>query len=120
MRPVGGQDTRGTQATSRWFLLSRLASRRVAVHETWRTTGGWGSPSSRGESCENSPQLYRGEKTPKPHRVNESFFVRYGGINCGNGVSTAGPSVSAPEGSGCRSCSKGNTNYCEGEPIPRP
>ena len=80
---VRGQGTRGTQATSRWFLLSRLASRRVAVHETWRTTGGWGSPSSRGESCENSPQLYRGEKTPKPHRVSESFFGRYGGINCG-------------------------------------
>src|ERR1700680_3853133 len=112
MRPVRGQDTLGTQATSTWFLLSRLASRRVAVHETWRTTGGWGSPSSRGESCENSPQLYRGEKTPKPHQENERFFVTVWRDQLQSGASTigTGPSASAPGGSGYRSYSKANTN----------
>src|ERR1700730_18549143 len=106
MRPVRGQGTRGTHATSRWFLLSRLASRQVAVHETWRTTGGWGSPSSRGESCENSPQLYRGEKTPKPHRQNESFLYGMKGSIAAWGATTGTwPFASAPEGSGYRSCS---------------
>src|SRR5271155_5014386 len=60
---------------------------------------------------ENSPHLYRGEKTEKPHQQNATFLVFTLLVVWGIGFATFGWSVllSSVGGSHCRSCNRANT-----------
>jgi hypothetical protein len=69
------------------------------------------APCPRELTGENSPHLYRGEKTEKPHQQNATFLVLTLLVVWEIGFATFGWSVllSSAGGSHCRSCSTVNT-----------
>ena len=69
------------------------------------------APCPRELTGENSPHLYRGEKTEKPHQQNATFLVFTLLVVWGIGFATFGWSVllSSAGGSHCRSCNTVNT-----------
>ena len=75
---------------------------------------GTAPPGSRNKFGENSPHLYRGEKTEKPHQQNAIcwFFTLL--VVWWIGFATFGVSflLSSAGGSHCRSCNKVNTKRC--------
>src|ERR1700675_4314308 len=69
------------------------------------------APCPRELTGENSPHLYRGEKTEKPHQQNATFLVFTLLVIWRIGFATLGWSVllSSAGGSHCRSCNTVNT-----------
>src|ERR1700685_254756 len=69
------------------------------------------APCPRELTGENSPHLYRGEKTEKPHQQNATFLVFTRLVIWRIGFATLGWSVllSSAGGSHCRSCNTVNT-----------
>src|ERR1700674_4147257 len=69
------------------------------------------APCPRELTGENSPHIYRGEKTGKPHQKSETFFYGVvGSVLRQRSTIATGLFHSAAGESGCMSCSKGNRN----------
>src|ERR1700722_11654623 len=67
------------------------------------------APCPRELTGENSPHIYRGEKTGKPHQKSETFFYGFvGSVLRQRSTIATGLFHSAAGESGCMSCSKGN------------